>query len=47
LGSVLANKLTLGTNIKYIERTQIIDQGCPDSPGNANYSVAVLAKTLI
>jgi len=42
LGSVLANKLTLGTNIKYIRESTNNRPRLSDSPGNANYSVAVL-----
>ncbi|MCG9792266.1 SusC/RagA family TonB-linked outer membrane protein [Flavobacterium algicola] len=46
LGSVLADKLTLSTNIKYIRENTQNRPRLSDSPGNANYSVAVLPANI-
>ncbi len=42
MGSVLADKLTFNTNVKYIREQAYNRPRLSDSPGNANYSVAVL-----
>ncbi|PHS54755.1 MAG: SusC/RagA family TonB-linked outer membrane protein [Lutibacter sp.] len=42
VGSVLADKLTFNTHIKYIREGAHNRPRLSDSPGNANYSVAVL-----
>lgn len=42
LGSTLANKLILNTNVKYVRENANNRPRLSDSPGNANYSVAVL-----